>query len=273
MHSKTKIILHITIIWVILAGAAKVGWQQSMAKALQQTGSLVIPARIFGKVQVDGAVVPARTEITAWIDNKLYATAFTTVTQGLSIYVIEVPGDDPTTPNLVESGPIGKTILFKINRVQADETAVWRSAALIELNLTVTTVTETPTPPPTESPTETPLPAASYSTATYYQVQPGDTLAKIARRYSVTISALVQANGLRSADYIFVGQQLYVPEAMQTFSCTTYYYVQQGDTLARIAANFGVNYYRLAQANGLNNPNYIVINQRLCIPNIYAGSR
>jgi LysM repeat protein len=268
MHGKTKIMLHITIIWAILAGAAEVGWQPAMAKALPQSGSLVIPARIFGKVQVDRAAVPASTEITAWIDNKLYATAHTTVTQGLSIYVIEVPGDDPNTPNLIENGPNGKTILFKINSTQANETAVWHSAALIELNLTATTVTVIPTP----IPTETTLPAAVYS-AIYYRVQPGDTLSKIAQHYSVTISALVQANGLRSADNIYVGQQLYIPEPVQAFSCASYYYVKRGDTLAGIAAYFGIEYYRLAQANGISNPNYIVVNQRLCIPNVYAGSR
>jgi len=44
------------------------------------------------------------------------------------------------------------------------------------------------------------------------------------------------------------------------------YVVQRGDTLARIAARYGVSASALAAANGIRNPNLIYTGQRLVIP-------
>lgn len=45
-----------------------------------------------------------------------------------------------------------------------------------------------------------------------YRVQPGDTLIGIAKRFGVSLDALVRWNRLRNPDLIFVGQMLQVPE-------------------------------------------------------------
>lgn len=258
MDRKARIIVRVGLLGVLLVGFLASNRQFGQAAPLQQDMPPVIPVRIFGTVQTSGTQLPAHTEISAWIDNKLYATTQMTVTQGMAVYVIDVPADNPNTPTVIERGPEGKTILFKINRARAKETTIWHAGALIELNLTTMPVTSTPA-------------AAVASGGAFYQVQPGDTLSAIARRYSVTVSALVQANGLRSANYIDVGQPIYLPLTTQAPSCVAYYEVTQGDTLSQIAAHFGVDYYRLAQANGLANPNYIYVGQPICIPNIYAG--
>lgn len=47
-----------------------------------------------------------------------------------------------------------------------------------------------------------------------YVVQSGDTLAKIAERFSVTIVAIVERNALPSADAIQAGQTLEIPEGL-----------------------------------------------------------
>ena len=47
-----------------------------------------------------------------------------------------------------------------------------------------------------------------------YVVQSGDTLGKIAERFSVTIVAIVERNGLPSADAIQAGQTLEIPEGL-----------------------------------------------------------
>jgi LysM repeat protein len=47
-----------------------------------------------------------------------------------------------------------------------------------------------------------------------YIVQPGDTLGKIAERFSVTIVAIVERNGLSSPDDIQAGQSLEIPEGL-----------------------------------------------------------
>ena len=103
-------------------------------------------------------------------------------------------------------------------------------------------------------------------------VKPGETLSHIARRYSVTVNALVAANGLSNASYVYVGQRIYIPAASGApAGCTSYYWVRPGDTLSEIAKWYGINTYSLASANGLSNASYIYVGQKICIPNIYGG--
>lgn len=42
-----------------------------------------------------------------------------------------------------------------------------------------------------------------------------------------------------------------------------YYTVQSGDTLSDIAAKYGTSYQKVAQLNGISNPNVIYVGQRL----------
>lgn len=114
--------------------------------------------------------------------------------------------------------------------------------------------------------------AGSYSYGHYYVVKPGDSLSKIARRYSVTVSALAHANGLNTTSYVYVGQKLYIPAATSHVSCKSYYYVKPGDTLSKIAKYHGATYASLAQANNISNASQIYVGQRICIPNIYGTS-
>lgn len=44
-----------------------------------------------------------------------------------------------------------------------------------------------------------------------HEVQPGETLSAIAKAYGVSSSDIIQANGLKSADVLRVGQKLFVP--------------------------------------------------------------
>lgn len=46
---------------------------------------------------------------------------------------------------------------------------------------------------------------------TIHTVQPGQTLTGIAASYGVSVSAILQANGLRNQDFIYVGQRLRIP--------------------------------------------------------------
>ena len=111
-----------------------------------------------------------------------------------------------------------------------------------------------------------------------YIVQPGDTLSDIAEAYGVTVSALVQANGLTNPDYIYIGQELVVPGGRSGGALTTpsgaatggtahrRHVVQPGDSLYSIAGAFGTSVDAIAQLNGLADPNYIVGGQQLLIP-------
>ncbi|GAB4504999.1 MAG: hypothetical protein Fur0043_19940 [Anaerolineales bacterium] len=82
---------------------------------------------------------------------------------------------------------------------------------LAELNVSLppTRAPGTPLASPTpNSPRTLPTPR---QTSDQYVVQAGDTLGDIAQRYGVSLSALMQANGLSAADILAVGQVLNIP--------------------------------------------------------------
>lgn len=110
-------------------------------------------------------------------------------------------------------------------------------------------------------------PLPTHSTA--YIVQPGDTLSLIAQRFSTTVEAIAQANGILNPNLIFVGQSLEVlsPQGAPPPSPqTVVHVVQPGETLARIALRYNTTVWAIAQANDLSNPNIIRVGQRLVIP-------
>ena len=117
-------------------------------------------------------------------------------------------------------------------------------------------------------PGDAPGSTQSSSTGTYV-VQPGDTLLRIAARNGVSVSQLARANGLRWNSWIYAGQRLVIPGdtagSTQPSGATTYI-VRRGDTLARIAARYGVGVSRLARANGLRWNSWAYAGQRLAIP-------
>ena len=66
----------------------------------------------------------------------------------------------------------------------------------------------------TTTPTTTSTTTTVAPTDFLYVVQSGDTLGKIAERFSVSIAAIVERNGLSSADDIQAGQSLEIPEGL-----------------------------------------------------------
>jgi LysM repeat protein len=108
-----------------------------------------------------------------------------------------------------------------------------------------------------------------------YVVRPGDTLGSIAARYGVSASALARANGISNPDRIYIGQNLNIPGKSGSSSqpaapkpptsapASGTYIVQQGDTLAKIAARYGTTVQNLMRLNGITNPNRIWVGQRL----------
>lgn len=102
--------------------------------------------------------------------------------------------------------------------------------------------------------------------AQWYKVRWGDQLRFIAPRYGTTWQALARLNGLRNANRIYAGTWLCVRAAPATPPAGSRYVVQRGDNLTRISRRFGVSLSQLIAANGIRNPNYIVVGQVLIIP-------
>ena len=100
------------------------------------------------------------------------------------------------------------------------------------------------------------------SPSQYYTVQSGDTLWQIAQQFNTTVNAIRTLNNLTS-DVLQIGQQLLIPTT--TGSSPTTYVVQPGDSLYKIANQFGVTVNDLIQANNLTT-NVLQIGQVLRIP-------
>lgn len=121
-----------------------------------------------------------------------------------------------------------------------------------------------------------------YAPSTYddttYTVQPGDTLFSIGLRYGTTAEAIAYSNGLTS-DLIYVGQELTISSGDGSYyppvayaptgpgnGDDLYHIVAPGETLFRIALNYGTSVDAIAGANGIPYPYIIQIGQRLLIP-------
>lgn len=119
---------------------------------------------------------------------------------------------------------------------------------------------------------------ASAQSGGTHVVRSGETLASIARQHGVSASALARANGIANPDLIRVGQRLVIPSgsaakppASGAATAGGSYVVRSGDTLNKIAQRFGVSASALAAANGLSNPNRIIVGMRLRIPGSSGG--
>ena len=106
-----------------------------------------------------------------------------------------------------------------------------------------------------------------------YVVGWGDTLSVIAGRYGTTVSAIAQANGVTNPNLIYVGQRLTIPGTSSTPATGSgLYVVQRGDTLSAIAVRHQTTVQQLVQMNGITNPNFIAVGQRLAVPQGQSGS-
>jgi len=139
------------------------------------------------------------------------------------------------------------------------------------VEVTYVLATNTATPPATSTPEPTPEPQP-VGTPTTHEVQAGETLGEIALRYDVSVEALLAENGLESADFIRVGQELKIPAPASTEAATTplpqggrTHTVKPGETLGGIALQYGISVEALQKANGLNS-DIIQVGQELSIP-------
>jgi LysM repeat protein len=88
------------------------------------------------------------------------------------------------------------------------------------------TSTHTAIPAPTHAPTATPAPthtptATATAEAITHTVESGEILSSIARKYNVTVEAIVEANELANPDSLNVGQVLIIPVLVPPTTATT----------------------------------------------------
>ncbi len=151
-----------------------------------------------------------------------------------------------------------------------------------------------PSAPVATAPVATPTPSASATGGKTYEMQPGDTLTKIAADHGVTIVALQQANNITDPTKLRAGTMLTIPEggaapavapvAIQPAAPTatpteesvaaaakikdsgTVYTVVKGDNPVKIAKKLHVPYADLMALNGNPDPRKLQIGQKFKIP-------
>lgn len=87
-----------------------------------------------------------------------------------------------------------------------------------------------------------------------YTVVSGDTLSEIGERFNVDWRRIAEVNNISNPNLIYPDQVLIIPVIKKTSSS---YIVQSGDTLSEIGMRLGVHWSKLADMNGVTNPNLI----------------
>jgi LysM repeat protein len=91
-------------------------------------------------------------------------------------------------------------------------------------------------------------------------VKSGDTLSKIAVKYGLTVDYLVKLNNIDDPNRIYVGQRL---KLKGNASTAQYYTIKSGDSLSKIAANYGTTVNQLVAWNNIKNKNVIYAGQKI----------
>ncbi|MCB8984721.1 MAG: LysM peptidoglycan-binding domain-containing protein [Ardenticatenaceae bacterium] len=108
--------------------------------------------------------------------------------------------------------------------------------------------------------------AAPPSSITYYEVQPGDNLFRIGQKFGISWVQIAEANGLVNPNQITVGQTLKIPVNAPGPTPEFTHVVKQGETIFRIAVQYGVPWLSIAEANNIQSPYVIYAGQTLIIP-------
>lgn len=122
--------------------------------------------------------------------------------------------------------------------------------------------------------------SSSSSSSSTYTVKSGDSLWKISKKYGMTVSELKKLNGLKS-DLLRIGQVLKLKgsasssssssSSVSTSSSSTYK-VKRGDSLSKIAKQYGTTVSKLKSLNGLKS-DVIYVNQVLKVKGTSTSSK
>ena len=111
------------------------------------------------------------------------------------------------------------------------------------------------------------------SQTAFHEVQKGETLYSISRKYGISVGELCSENNLSTSAVIKTGQKLKIPtqnssEAKNTQKVekTDTYIVKKGDTLYGIAKRFGISVETLTILNKMSGSNTIKVGQVLTVP-------
>jgi len=102
--------------------------------------------------------------------------------------------------------------------------------------------------------------------ATYHEVQAGENLWVISRRYGVALKTLLELNGLSEQSILQPGMKILIEGERDAQSGSLLYEVKQGDTPWGIAREFQIPVRLLLEANNLTEKSILRVGQKLVIP-------
>jgi len=117
-----------------------------------------------------------------------------------------------------------------------------------------------PIPKPEPNPQE-----PSENETVYYTVKWGDTLSQLALKYGTTVQNLVDLNNISNPNLIYVGQRLIMQINSSNEQREITYTVVRGDTLSKIALEYGTTVNSLVSLNNISNPNLIYVGQKIIV--------
>lgn len=189
-----------------------------------------------------------------WLPASIFAQDATpTVPPGVTIHVVQ---RGETLFRIAQAYGITVTDLVRLNNI-ADPSTIYTGQRLL-----------------VPSPDATPIPPQ----AVIHLVQPGETLDSIADLYDLSVDDLIARNNLTDATSFYVGELLdvsspaptaeptVVPDEPSTPEAVIVHTVLRGETMYRIARQYGVTVNAIAQANQIADPTIIYAGQQLIIP-------
>jgi len=105
--------------------------------------------------------------------------------------------------------------------------------------------------------------SVSTTSSKTYTVKSGDTLSEIAQNHGTTVKQLQNANDIKNANLIRVGQKLTIPSGTSPKPSKEYHTVKSGDTVSELAQKYGSTTSQIKSWNNLKNANLIQVGQKL----------
>lgn len=221
---------------------------------------------------------------------KIIATVAATTLGGVSLLIEDqvVKADDTTSSNqtattntVTHTVKVGDTLNKIAATYQTTVANLVKTNGISNPNLIIVgqTLTVRGTSSTTATSTSDSTSTTDTTTTSTYTVKSGDTVAKIAAAYGVSVSDIKSWNSLSNVNLILVGQTLSVKGAISTATtqqttqtaasatttatATGTYTVKSGDTLSKIASQLGTTVANIQSLNSLSNVNVLYVNQTL----------
>ena len=99
-----------------------------------------------------------------------------------------------------------------------------------------------------------------------YKIKAGDTIYGLAQKYNISVNAILQANPGVNPDNLQIGDSICIPVDTDFCEDGEIYTIKGGDTIGKLALEYGVSVNEILAANPNINPNRLQIGQKICIP-------